>query len=110
MAKVTLSGKAPNPDFAGPAPQPPDPMTGQYRDYWVLSPEDRAKGFMRPVRLSYRHDRCGKSTKMNQAIAESFARDVSFYSHTYCATCGNHYPVGPRGEFTWLDSTERVGT
>lgn len=28
---------------------------GQYEDHWVLSPEDRAKGFVRPMRLSYRH-------------------------------------------------------
>lgn len=28
---------------------------GQYADHWVLSPAERAKGFVRPVRHSYRH-------------------------------------------------------
>ena len=30
-------------------------MNGQQKDYVVLSPEERAKGFVRPVRSSYRH-------------------------------------------------------
>lgn len=32
-----------------------DPKTGQQKGYVVLSPEERAKGFVRPLRLSYRH-------------------------------------------------------
>lgn len=32
-----------------------DPATGQQKGYVVLAPEDRAKGFVRPVRRSYRH-------------------------------------------------------
>lgn len=28
---------------------------GQYRDHWVLSPEERGKGFVRPVREKYVH-------------------------------------------------------
>jgi len=30
-------------------------LNGQQRSYLVLSDEERAKGFVRPVRLSYRH-------------------------------------------------------
>ncbi len=32
-----------------------DPRTGQQKGYVVLSPEERAKGFVRPVRRSYQH-------------------------------------------------------
>ena len=32
-----------------------DPATGMQRGYVVLSEEERAKGFVRPVRRSYRH-------------------------------------------------------
>ena len=32
-----------------------NPATGQQRGYVVLSEEERAKGFVRPVRFSYRH-------------------------------------------------------
>lgn len=52
----TTNGAPPAPglDSAG-APQPIDPATGQHAAYWVLSAEERAKGFVRPVRTSYRH-------------------------------------------------------
>lgn len=32
-----------------------DPATGQQKGYVVMTPEERAKGFVRPVRRSYRH-------------------------------------------------------
>ena len=32
-----------------------NPTTGMQRDYMVLTEEERAKGFVRPVRRSYRH-------------------------------------------------------
>ncbi len=53
--KVTLSGKPADPNYDGGAPQPIDPKTGMHKDYWVLSPEERAKGFVRPVRRTYKH-------------------------------------------------------
>jgi hypothetical protein len=54
--RVTLSGRAPETtDPTVGAPAPIDPATGMHRDYWVLSEEERAKGFVRPVRRSYQH-------------------------------------------------------
>lgn len=55
VRRVTLSGKPADPSYGGPAPQPIDPATGMHLDYWVLSKEERAKGFVRPVRVSYKH-------------------------------------------------------
>lgn len=52
--RVTLSGRPPETTDPG-APAPIDPTTGMHRDYWVLSEAERAKGFVRPVRSSYRH-------------------------------------------------------
>lgn len=37
------------------APAPINPSTGQHAAYWVLSEAERAKGFVRPVRTSYKH-------------------------------------------------------
>lgn len=55
IKKVTLSGRpAELPDMAA-APAPIDPSTGMHKDYWILSDEERAKGFVRPVRDMYRH-------------------------------------------------------
>src|SRR5262249_28624228 len=124
--------------------------------------EERSKGFVRPVRRSYRHvgiagpryptrpldgaeqvhgreegwvlfeqypegsrasgrywsqtdlDRvghgCGTVTTMGQAIAETYARNPTFYGATYCVGCSRHLPVGPDGEFIWDGTDERVGT
>lgn len=83
-----------------------DPRTGQYKDHWVLSEEERAKGFVRPLRHSYRHTRCKGVTSMGDKIAETFARDPQFYSSTFCHQCRDYYPVG---EFVWEGSEEVVG-
>ena len=142
-----------------------DPATGMQKGYVVLSAEERAKGFVRPVRNAYKHvgapgpkyplldltdvqkrqhladqfgyvkyekyqdsespktgrfwtqaqlDRIGKGcrtvTTMGTALAETYARDFSFYSGTFCADCRAHFPVGEDGEFVWAGTNERVGT
>ena len=105
---------------------PADPRLGHGSDtepgpqnaaYLVLSEEERAKGFVRPVRRSYRHQDpgCGAVTTMGVVLAETYARDPSFYGATYCTGCRMHRPVGAHGEFTWMDTsggntTELVGT
>jgi len=54
--RVTLSGKPPEPGTEGTgAPGRISPASGQHTDYWVLSAEERAKGFVEPVRRSYKH-------------------------------------------------------
>lgn len=155
---------------------PQDPRLGHGTDdgpgpqneaYLILSEAERAKGFTRPLRLSYRHvgtpgprhplrdltdeeresydgngyakyeeypagegalgrfwtqaqldaigQGCGTVTTMNEAIAATYARSPGFYGATYCCGCRRHLPVGPQGEFTWIepDGSEagaRVGT
>jgi hypothetical protein len=71
--------------------------------YLVLSDAERAKGFVRPVRLTYVHDTCGRATTMSRAIAETYARNPGFYGATYCVGCRMHLPVN---EFKWEDGTE----
>lgn len=86
------------------------PRAGQQKAYVVLSDDERAKGFVRPVRRSYRHDKCGVVTTMGQALAETYARDPAFYSGTFCCGCGSHFPVGEAGEFVWDGTDEKVGS
>ena len=83
---------------------------GQQVGYKVLADEERAKGFVRPVRRSYVHEKCGTLTTMGQTLAETYARNPKFYSGTFCCGCGTHFPVGAEGEFVWADSAEKVGT
>lgn len=84
---------------------------GQQTGYVVLSPEERSKGFIRPVRSKYIHasDKggCGALTVMGQALAETYARDPKFYGGTFCVGCKKHFPVA---EFIWDDTTEVVGS
>lgn len=104
-----------------------EPATGMQKGYVVLSAEERAKGFVRPYRESYvhvgpgghevdpndpsKHGRtgrgCGVQTRMGRAIAETYARDPSFYNGTYCVGCKTHLPLE---EFVWADTDERVGS
>jgi hypothetical protein len=80
---------------------------GQQVDYLTLCPEERAKGFVRPVRRSYRHTKCGVVTTMGATIAETYARDPTFYGGTFCTGCGAHFPVT---EFTWEPDGSQVGS
>lgn len=80
---------------------------GQQRAYVVLSADERAKGFVRPVRRKYVHKVCGTMTRMSEEIAETYARDPHFYSGTFCCGCGKHLP---REEFVWDGTDEQVGS
>lgn len=149
---------------------------GQNKAYLVLSEEERAKGFVRPIRDSYVHlgkeieqeegtiqeliegvtdcsdwarsyytiengyvaylkypeeksplvgrfikeeelknikekrkfiEGCGAVTKMNQALAETYARNPKFYGATFCVGCKEHLPVD---EFVWEGTNEKVGS
>lgn len=136
--------------------------TGMHDDYIVLNKEEREKGFVRPVRDSYKHvgipapknplrdltaeeherydkygyvkfekypeghhthgrfwtqaqldsiDKgCQATTVMSRELAETYAREPTFYGATYCCRCGTHFPVGEFGEFVWAGTNERVGT
>jgi hypothetical protein len=78
--------------------------------YLVLSEQERAKGFVRPVRRTYIHARgisqqkpaCGQATTMGLALAETYARNPKFYGATYCVGCSMHLPVT---EFDWEDGS-----
>ncbi len=80
---------------------------GQQEKYLVLSEDEREKGYVRPVRTSYIHKKCGGLTTMNQKIAETYARDPSFYGATFCAVCGSHFDLlkDRERQFLWDDGS-----
>lgn len=84
-------------------------IDGQQKAYVVLSAEERAKGFVRPVRRAYIHQKCGSKTTMGSSIAETYAREPRFYSGTFCCNCRDHFNIGEDGEFVWEDGS-KVGT
>ena len=85
---------------------------GQQCCYLVLSEEEIAKGFVRPVRKKYIHTQCGAVTDMELRIAETYARDPKFYNGTFCATCGKHYPllIDNIPQFLWEPDGAPVGS
>jgi len=82
-------------------------VDGMQKGYVVLCPDERAKGFVRPLRRSYTHKTCGAVTKMGLALCETYARNPKFYSGTFCVGCGTHFPVE---EFTWDEDGQQVGS
>ena len=103
MAKRTLTDGSPVTDDH----REIDPDTGMQKGYVVLSDDERAKGFVRPVRRSYVHNTCGTVTTMGQRIAETYARDPAFYSGTFCSHCRNHFPLD---QFVWDGTDQQVGS
>lgn len=101
--------------------------TGQHPSYIVLCDSERAKGFVRPYRDSYKHvgrleqlvndnsrpshtvriGGCGTVTTMGRALSETYARDPSFYGATFCCGCNRHLPVA---EFVWTADGQQVGS
>ena len=81
--------------------------TGQQKGYIVLSEDERHKGFVRPVRRTYTHATCGTTTTMGLALAETYARDPTFYGGTFCCHCRKHFPLD---EFVWTGTDEKVGS
>lgn len=74
---------------------------------WVRVPaEVPVKGFVRPVRRSYRHAGCDTITTLGDALAETYARWPAFYpklfGQAWCETCRLDRPVG---EFVWPDGS-----
>ena len=73
---------------------------GQQESYIVLTDEERKKGFVKPVRYSYIHTKCGSTTTMGRALSETYARDPWFYGGTFCCACSTHFDLE---EFNWSD-------
>jgi len=79
---------------------------GQQVCYLVLSDDEIALGYVRPVRYRYRHVACGGETSMAGKIAETYARRPDFYGGTFCARCGAHFSLVGRDDvrqFEWVD-------
>jgi hypothetical protein len=86
------------------------PATGQQSVYLVLSAEDRARGYTRPLRRAYRHvgglQGCRTVTTMGLALCETYAVNPKFYGATFCVACNRHLPVS---EFVWIEHDGKDG-
>ena len=72
-----------------------------------LYPESESPRVGRFWTESQLHSGCGVVTTMSDALAETYARDPSYYGSTFCCGCSRHIRVE---EFVWEGTTERVGS
>lgn len=89
------------------------PFYGLQEKYLVLSEEERAKGFVRPVRLAYKHAKCCGVTKIGTQLSETYAKNPGFYDGAYCSICRKHFPLKDADgspAFLWDDDDEAVGS
>ena len=77
----------------------------QNKVYLVLPPEDLRKGYVKPLRQSYKHSTCSGETRMGYELSATYARDPWFYGLTYCVHCRVHRPLT---EFRWLPDGESM--
>lgn len=72
---------------------------GQYENYPTVDEGE----FVQEVRYTYVHDvnagGCGEITTMSDELAESVARDPTYYGRTFCCGCNDHVPVD---EVVWM--------
>ena len=101
---------------------PTRPLTTEERERYASNgyvcfeayPESEAPKTGRFWTEAQLHSGCGQITTMGRSLSETYAREPNFYSGTFCATCGKHFPVGEQGEFVWIEPNgsdgPRVGT
>lgn len=75
---------------------------GQYENYPTI---DEGPFVQKPRRTYVHVDGCGVVTKMSLELAESVARDPTYYSATFCVGCGTHVPVE---QVEWEDGSDWV--
>ena len=87
---------------------------GQFERHPVLFVENDAE-FIRPLRYSYKHLKCGNITTMGSKIARTYASKPDFYNGTFCSNCRDYFSFSSEdGKFVWVNidgkvSTEEVG-
>lgn len=67
---------------------------GQYENY----PTSQEGEFVAPIRNMYKHSICGGLTWCSDGIAETYAKNPTYYTRTYCSSCQDHFPIS---EFSW---------
>ena len=73
-----------------------NPVTGQQKGYVVLSEDERAKGFVRPLRKSYKHVGVSPKNLLRELTAEEHERYDKFGYIMYEAYPGNDLTVTGR--------------
>ena len=96
MTRCTATGRAPENQESASVPTDRKLTDGQHADHWVLCETERAKGYVRPVRMSYKHvGISGPQHETRDLTAEEIER---WGSHGYVKF--EIYPAGFKGSST----------
>lgn len=68
----------------------------------VLTEQELAAGFVRPLRLRVLHIFCGRPSAVMAGQAEDLAKDPASWSTCWCGVCGRRLPIE---QFTWVDGS-----
>lgn len=79
----------------------------KFEDYPMNYKGSSSGRFWRREQLDNVGKGCKTRTAMGQSLAETYARDPSFYDRTFCCGCRTHLPIE---EFVWDGTNERVGS
>lgn len=74
---------------------------GQFENYPTIDEGE----FEQKIRKTYVHGKCGTKTTMTRDLAESVARDPTYYAKTFCTGCREHVPVS---EVQWEDGKDWI--
>ena len=105
---ATTDGQHPRPGLENAAGPAPIGASGQHQAYWILSTEERAKGFVRPVRTRYVHVGVRPQFPTRQLNAEEHDLHDG-YGEKYVAF--EEYPESelPRTGRYWTESKLKSG-
>lgn len=105
----TTSGKTVTADMPTGAPEPINSETGMHGDYYVLSKEERAKGFIRPLRDKYIHVGIpGPEFPLRDLTPEEIERWGS-YGYVKFEPYPEGYHGSATGTFWTQDQLDKVG-
>lgn len=62
--------------------------------------------YVAPVRTKYIHSKCGVETVVGSVIAETYAKNPTFYGRTFCVGCHDYFPIS---EFNWSRDRVQLG-
>jgi hypothetical protein len=73
----------------------------------VLTPEEAAKGYVRPHRDAVTHQKCGIVSILRRDVAQAFAKTPTMLSRVRCTACRGDFDAK---DFVWSGSKEAVGS
>lgn len=107
MTRSTASGRPAVESEDSSVPDKGKKPDGQYNDHWVLSPEERSKGYVRPVLISYIHVGLEGPKNPLRDLTEDEHKRYNQYGYIKYEEYPKGY--GPSGMFWTQERLDKIG-